>query len=1061
MFKRKPTDNDYSSKVNAMFAGPVSVNSPETNESDTGAIKKADTSPESGESSMPNNIASSLDEQANSAEPESEPTDALKYTCSQDAIKTFLTMSRKKGKVSRILPPQLAHLDRHSFAWKRDWLVVIGSFLLPMIIVALAHISQGFYPFGDKSPLTVDLYHQYAPFISALRYKILHGETLWYSWQGGLGYNFFATFAYYLSSPLNFLAALIPLSALPEFVTFLQIIKIGLCGLSMALMLRIGVAQTKADKAREALLDQDSEELADLLPPGGYLNNENAEYFEDGAFCLTRGEKNARKQRYRRKEALAIARENRNFDSQNYAVFIGAILYALSGYIMSYSWNIMWLDVLAVFPLVILGVNRLINYGRFTLFALSLAACILLNYYVSFFVCLFCIVYFFFYLFSTQRGYDFAGLKKPRIALLRCFQMLFASLLAGGICAFLIWPVYEALQNTSAVKDAWPQGLNFSFSLLEFMTRHLIGSSVNIRSGLPNIYSGVPVLLALPLFVTCRKIRPAEKIAAVIVSFFLFLSFNANVLNFIWHGMHYPNQLPHRFAFVYILFMIVLLFRVFQYIKDMSAKAIAVSGGLAVINLLISEVVLSNKISHATIYLNLIFIVIYTVVLLSGANLHIPLRTCATLMVIILIGELAINTLLQTNDIAQHEYYTSSSAYTADISPVNKIVREISTDDSDFYRVAMTKRQTSDDPALYNFKGLSIFSSTVGADIAKTMRQLGYHGNNINSYIQDQATAVTDMLFGVRYLIRKETIPDNTLSRLTLNATTDLNGEFQAYKRNYDLPIGYVVDRKIVNWEPQSDSALVNQNSLLKTMTGIERPVLVGQRLTVENKDNYKEEGLINGMEGLALNPITAAGSGKAKLHLKAEMAGQLYVYVNSPAKVTVACELAKTKQGQSTVINLPQILDFGNVEKDDKVTISLTSDEKKTQKIQIWAAVMNEEALAENNKQLQDSGLKVVSYKSNQIKGTVETLSNGQLFFAIPYDNNWQVKLDGHIQPAVKAAGGFLSVAVNSGKHEVELEYLPRNFNYGAIISASSIVILLIASIISASIRKRREEEE
>ena len=78
MFKRKPTDNDYSSKVNAMFAGPVSVNSPETNESDTGAIKKADTSPESGESSMPNNIASSLDEQANSAEPESEPTDALK-----------------------------------------------------------------------------------------------------------------------------------------------------------------------------------------------------------------------------------------------------------------------------------------------------------------------------------------------------------------------------------------------------------------------------------------------------------------------------------------------------------------------------------------------------------------------------------------------------------------------------------------------------------------------------------------------------------------------------------------------------------------------------------------------------------------------------------------------------------------------------------------------------------------------------------------------------------------------------------------------------------------------
>jgi uncharacterized membrane protein YfhO len=36
----------------------------------------------------------------------------------------------------------------------------------------------------------------------------------------------------------------------------------------------------------------------------------------------------------------------------------------------------------------------------------------------------------------------------------------------------------------------------------------------------------------------------------------MILSFNINVLNFIWHGFHFPNQLPYRNSFVYIFLIL-------------------------------------------------------------------------------------------------------------------------------------------------------------------------------------------------------------------------------------------------------------------------------------------------------------------------------------------------------------------------------------------------------------------------------------------------------------------------------------------------------------------------
>src|SRR5659263_506302 len=95
-------------------------------------------------------------------------------------------------------------------AQKRTAFYLSLSFLIPYLIMTSAFIVQGVHPFGSHMILTVDLYHQYAPFVAELRDKILHGESLWYSWNIGLGTNFWAIFANYAASPLNLLMLLFP-----------------------------------------------------------------------------------------------------------------------------------------------------------------------------------------------------------------------------------------------------------------------------------------------------------------------------------------------------------------------------------------------------------------------------------------------------------------------------------------------------------------------------------------------------------------------------------------------------------------------------------------------------------------------------------------------------------------------------------------------------------------------------------------------------------------------------------------------------------------------------------
>lgn len=115
--------------------------------------------------------------------------------------------------------------------------IYLLSFCIPLFGILGIFIVRGIYPFGTRSFMFSDMYHQYVPFLTEFARKLREGESIAYSWYVGLGSDFTSIYAYYLASPVYWLAALCPQSLLIEYMTFFCVVKIGLCGAAFAFYL--------------------------------------------------------------------------------------------------------------------------------------------------------------------------------------------------------------------------------------------------------------------------------------------------------------------------------------------------------------------------------------------------------------------------------------------------------------------------------------------------------------------------------------------------------------------------------------------------------------------------------------------------------------------------------------------------------------------------------------------------------------------------------------------------------------------------------------------------------
>ena len=107
------------------------------------------------------------------------------------------------------------------------------SFAIVAVVMLVVCIAEKIAPFGENSLTLVDSVHQYLPFFSELRDKLLYEGSLLYTWNVALGSNFVSLAAYYLMSPFNLILLVFGKEQIAAVTCFLMCLKIALTAVAM------------------------------------------------------------------------------------------------------------------------------------------------------------------------------------------------------------------------------------------------------------------------------------------------------------------------------------------------------------------------------------------------------------------------------------------------------------------------------------------------------------------------------------------------------------------------------------------------------------------------------------------------------------------------------------------------------------------------------------------------------------------------------------------------------------------------------------------------------------
>ena len=865
---------------------------------------------------------------------------------------------------------------------------ILLSFFSSVLLSLLIAFCYELVPFGDKTILRMDLYHQYGPLFAELYERLTHGDGLIYSWISGGGSSFLGNFYNYLSSPLSLCVLLFGHENITEAISFMIFCKACLSSATFTYYLKASL------------------------------------------------------------------------NKSSYITAGFGVLYAFSGYFIAYYWNLMWLDAMVLLPIILYGIERIINKGKPATYMIALGITMFSNYYMSYMTCMFSVIYFLFYYFSRyscnaqlndirmplnkDKLFNSGKLYKIRASRFLNSGVIFgiSSLLTAGIVAFALIPTYFILQSCSATSGTFPEEFELYNNVFDFLANHLASVEPTIRSSgddvLPNVYCGILTVITVPLFYFTKSISFKEKTAYTALLAVLFMSFNTNYFNYIWHGFHFPNDLPYRFSFMYSFIILVMSFKTVDRIREFKPKEIMGAGlGVAIFIVLIEKIG-SKNVDASTVLISLGFAIIYTVVLYTLSSKKYNKQAVCLFVLCAIISEYAI---ASTDSYVMNQTKTSYASDLADFEEVKEQVDALHGNDN--YRMELTDLRTRMDPCWYYYNGISTFSSMAYEKVSNLQQNLGMFGNYINSYTYNLQTPVYNAMFGIDYIFNNSgrVMSDNLYEMVAGNS------EFTAYKNKYPLPIAYVTEKGISAWDYTNTNPFEMQNEYFELATGIQ-DVFVHEDLfdlsgfNVEGLENYDD------LKYFYFNVIDSSSQGEVIALSLPEETRNYYLYVKASSIDSVSVNVANTDLEQNMGDEY-YILDLGVCPEGEIITITMPIKEgTESDGVDFLLYSLDIEKFKAGYNKLKDNSLNITEFDDTEISGTVNSDIGGILYTSIPYDKGWTVMIDGKEasdSDIIKIGDALLSVKISKGQHDISFRYTPKGFTVGIIISVVSLLITLL----------------
>lgn len=861
-------------------------------------------------------------------------------------------------------------------------------------------------PWGDRQMLVIDLWHQYYPFLVELHDKIQSGGSLLHSWGIGMGSNFILVMSYYLLSPLNFLSIIIPESWLVEYLALATVIKIACMGGFTAIAFRI------------------------------------------------------------------ITKKN------DLSLVVFSMMFSFCAFNMGYYWCVIWLDSVALLPLCVAGTVALLRDGKFKLFTISLALAVAFNYYIGIFICAGVLF--------TCIGYECSRWGGIRKALKDFVRTLFFTVTSVMMTAPITIPTFFGLQNTYQQTMGFPKGFTINTitetgsntyktlfknpERLESDMEALFGIIGQIfsnmfsflnpshKEGLPNIACGILCIVLLAVFLCSKKIKLGEKLFCSFTMLFLIASFFIRHLDFIWHGLHYPNMLPARFSFLFSFLLIYMAFRAYTMIEHCHFLDIIVSVLLFV--LLVLTYFTRDAESNAPLIASCILAGVYVVLLFLYNFKLLNFKVLTIILCLVVSGEMIATSITGVGTVTT----TTMSGYPRDEKNMDSVLSYIDTlegteTEPDIYRVETLSTQTLNDGALNTYNGVSMFNSMANVNITKFLERIGVGAWQAgNRYTYYESSPVTNVLLNLKYLIARDGKYYNTqYTDEVYKAGSTALLENTAY-----LPMGYVANSELINWGDEefspSGSSGLNDNPFLEQIefwqlaTGIEEPLYT--QLYVKDQGHTSSDILTVGKSlDSNGNPreghYTATPKDKsAEIHTKfnyyPEEGGTVLFYFKGDNLKNKNTKIMINDQDKGTrSLSRPNMGVVGTVKAGDKVSIYTDLTAGKSNTIVVYCYMLNAEVFEKGLEILSKGGITTTSSSDTHIEGKVTADRDGLFYTSIPYEKGWKAYVDGKEVEVTPVANAMVAFPIEKGEHTVNLSFTPHGFVPGVILFCTGLLML------------------
>ena len=708
--------------------------------------------------------------------------------------------------------------------------------------------------------------------------------------------------------------------------------------------------------------------------------------------------------------------------SNNYLIYF-ALAYGLCNYSLAF-FQYKCFMFLQYIPLIALGLEQALYKKKPALYICTLILAMIFDPYHAFLLCEFLVLLFFLIDFKSIKDFFIKGI-----------HFAIYSIIAALLSCIELLPFLFSIVSESAYKEADNERaslFHFFESFVKVFSDYYLGnkyipvSDYTYKSG---IYCGLFILALIPIYIMTKQIKKSLRIRYIAILVLLFISFNNELLNYIFHGFHFQSMVPNRYAAFYIFILICLVSDASKYLsKIKNYNKILLLSTLLIDIIFINLITFTQDVNSITYKIAIIFPLLYFI---SIVVLYIKKSPDYTFKTLILIAslELCFNSFIN---------FTNILGGTNTITNITPVINDILEDNPEMRNFYNTTQYLGDNP-LYDNIGLS---TDINSLSFFTSGITTYHLNRIAYYniyyssnnIQYRCgNPLADIMLRIKYHI--EDTKDYS-SYSTYKEIYQYN-EYIIHENDNSINFGTVIQNQDDNYpiQKEDESSFLFQNKISNYVNceDIYTPLDLELYSESSNSDlannNYYSFG--QAYKNTEIN-TTVMEYVPVNIHFKDSING--YIYVNINGYIYLIGEVNEDNHELSVDYPKENVL-----EKDFKPDI----------------AVLNNENLEKLAKTLKENEMNDLKEDGKTIEGKYNSNTDGTLYISIPYSNNWNIIVDGKNVDYMKYLGG-IGVKTTKGEHSIIMKYNPPGMKSGVLISVITLALLIIYSIIMLSSKKK-----